>query len=837
MKNNNIDILYKNECTGCSVCRHICPHNAINMSETKEGFHYPTIDYKKCTNCGLCVKKCHAINDNFKTEYKQKIYDVRANDDIRMKSSSGGMFSLVANYVLENDGYVCGASFTKDWLGVEHIIINDKKELDKLRGSKYIESNLNSTFINIKNLLEEQKQVLFTGCPCQVSALTSYLNKTYDNLITMDLICNSIVPNKLWIKYLKEVFTEDEIKKIEYVCFRNKEKFGWNTGLYIKLENKEYIDKENLYIKILLEHIGVKEECIHCKYSRFERCSDITIGDFWGTEKPDNKGVSLVFINTTKGNDIFNKVKINSQYEYFSEYKHQNGGLGIVNNPIFCNRKYFFDNLDKESLKELYINSYNPKYNIAIISMMFSNNFGGVLTYYALFYVLKNLGYNPILIYDNIVSNNLYDDVKGCKLALKYLNVGNDIFNKDELKKYIDKCDIFMVGSDQVWRMKKFHYLFDFIPCSKKKISYSTSFGIDHYDGNIEEKILFKYYLKQFDFVSVREDDGVNICKNYFDVNACHVLDPVFLLEERYYNYLMSNTKLNIDYDYIAVYSLYSDEELSDTISYISDKLNMNAIFINNNNSIEDFIYIIKNAKFLITDSFHGSCFAIIFNITFLVILNEFAGSSRIYSLLRQFNLSDRIIKRKNDIIDNYLESINFEYINKKLEIEKEKSLKWLENALSTPKKNNENLYLYDLVNLLIEKNIQLNNKMEESNIQLNNKIEKSNIQLNNKIEESNIQLNNKIEENKNWVRLFGIYNDKYYIYIYILGIKIIIKINKDKINKIAWWIPVKKYRDNFRNKFNTDQTRPDQTRPDQTRPDQTRPDQTRPDQTRPDQT
>ena len=116
MKNNNIDILYKNECTGCSVCRHICPHNAINMSETKEGFHYPTIDYKKCTNCGLCVKKCHAINDNFKTEYKQKIYDVRANDDIRMKSSSGGMFSLVANYVLENDGYVCGASFTKDWL-------------------------------------------------------------------------------------------------------------------------------------------------------------------------------------------------------------------------------------------------------------------------------------------------------------------------------------------------------------------------------------------------------------------------------------------------------------------------------------------------------------------------------------------------------------------------------------------------------------------------------------------------------------------------------------------------------------------------------------------------
>lgn len=147
MKNNSIDILKKIECTGCSVCKKICPHNAIEMIETKEGFHYPLIDENKCTNCGLCVKKCHALNDNFKTNFKQEIYDIRANDDIRMKSSSGGMFTILANYVLENNGYVCGASFTKDWFGVEHIIINDKKDLYKLRGSKYIESSLGSSFI------------------------------------------------------------------------------------------------------------------------------------------------------------------------------------------------------------------------------------------------------------------------------------------------------------------------------------------------------------------------------------------------------------------------------------------------------------------------------------------------------------------------------------------------------------------------------------------------------------------------------------------------------------------------------------------------------------------
>ena len=145
--NNSIDILNRKECTGCSVCHKVCPHNAIEMIETKEGFHYPIVLEDKCTNCGLCVKKCHALNDNFKTDFEQLIYDVRANDEIRMKSSSGGMFTLLANYVFENNGYVCGASFTDDWLGVEHIIIDDKKDLDKLRGSKYIESNLGNTFI------------------------------------------------------------------------------------------------------------------------------------------------------------------------------------------------------------------------------------------------------------------------------------------------------------------------------------------------------------------------------------------------------------------------------------------------------------------------------------------------------------------------------------------------------------------------------------------------------------------------------------------------------------------------------------------------------------------
>ncbi len=357
IKDNSIYILNKEECTGCCVCYHVCPHDAIEMVETKEGFHHPLINEDKCTNCGLCVKKCHVLNDNFKTDFKQQIYDVRANDEIRMKSSSGGMFSLLANYVLENNGYVCGVSFTEDWLGAEHIIINDKKDLCKLRGSKYIESNLGNTFLEIKKLLNEKRQVLFSGCPCQVSALYSYLGKDYNNLITVDLFCKSNIPQKVWKKYLKELFIDDEIKNIEHISFRDKEKFGWVRGMYIRLKNnKEYLKTKDecIYNILFTEDISVKTECLKCKYRKYERVGDISIGDYWGAKDDDKKGISLVIINTKKCIDIFDKINDELKYNSINSFADISNSGFEDNIFLYHNRKYFFDNLDKEDLKTLY---------------------------------------------------------------------------------------------------------------------------------------------------------------------------------------------------------------------------------------------------------------------------------------------------------------------------------------------------------------------------------------------------------------------------------------------------------------------------------------------------
>ena len=776
---NNINILDKKECTGCSVCAQVCPHNCIKMIETKEGFHYPVIDEKLCTDCGLCVKKCHALNDNFKTDFNQEFYDVRASDEIRMKSSSGGMFTLIADYVFENNGFVCGASWREDWLGVEHIIIEDKKDLDKLRGSKYVESSLGNIFSEIKRLLNDKKLVLFSGTPCQVSALNFYLGRDYENLITVDLLCNSVVPQKVWRKYLLEKF--NDTAKIEYISFRDKKALGWLGGCFLKSAESEYIDKksEDFYMRAFLEHISCKEECIRCKYRKFERAGDITIGDYWGVEDNDDKGVSLVLVNSLKGKSIFEKIN-QSNFNYKRVYNISNGGLG-GNVPIFASRKYFFDNLDKEDFETLYNNSNNPKYNVAIANMLFQNNFGAILTVYALYKIIEYFGYNPLIIYNNsIYSNNLFADIRGNKFALKYMNIANRHFNKYELEKLNEKCDNFVVASDQVWRAKahgetaKFYFL-NFAYNFKNKIAYSSSFGINYFEGELKDKILFKYYLKQFDKVSVREDDGVKICKEDFDVEATHVLDPVFLLND--YDYLVSKSMKNKNNKFIAVYSLYTNIE--NELNFILNKLNLDIEYLIKDNeeiSIEDWLWTIKNSELLITDSFHGSCFAIIFNKPFVCILNEGSGIPRLESLSNMFDIKDRIISDLSEVMHNtdFLLKMDWTEINKKLEIEKVKSLNWLKNALENKKEKYD--YRDDIINYLIEENNE-----KESEIHY---------------------LRNYIDEKQNWIKLFGIYNTKDYLMFYLFGIKISLKINEKNINKLAWWIPVRKWRDNFRSKF-----------------------------------
>ena len=315
----NISILDKNNCTGCRMCEQICPVNAIKMIENSEGFIEPCVNEEKCINCGLCANKCPQLN-SVKCTKLEKIETYAAknkNISEQKASSSGGIFSAIANYIIENNGVVYGSAFN-DKIVVEHIRVNNKEDLAKLRGSKYVQSNTKNTFKETKKDLESNRLVLYSGTPCQIAGLKSFLNKEYNNLITIDVVCHGVPSPKIFNKYLKwlEKKNKSKIKKYD---FRNKEKKKWGHIAKVAFDNGKikYINFTlDPYYKSYINSKINRECCYSCKYANTDRVGDITLADYWGIEKKhpdfyDENGVSALLINTQKGKMILNKIKKN----------------------------------------------------------------------------------------------------------------------------------------------------------------------------------------------------------------------------------------------------------------------------------------------------------------------------------------------------------------------------------------------------------------------------------------------------------------------------------------------------------------------------------------------
>lgn len=356
-----IEIIDKKECCGCYACKNICPKDCIDMNVDEEGFWYPKVDMLKCINCNLCEKVCPFIEDPKKEGFKNIAYACKnKNLQTRLESSSGGIFSNLCDYVIDKDGVVFGAAFNEN-LEVEHMEANTFEEYKKFRGSKYVQSKIGNSYKKVKEHLDEGKLVLFSGVPCQIEGLHLFLGKKYDNLITVDLICHG-VPSPLIFNLYKKILNKKYSSQITDIKFRDKTE-GWKKYSYLsKFENNSIYRKllnEDSYMKGFLSDLYLRPSCYNCKSKNFKSNSDILLGDYWGIEGihsdfDDDKGISLVIVNTLKGKEMFDNISDNMSVIITDmDYAITRNKSIIQSVEYNKHREEFFNTLNECNLQEL----------------------------------------------------------------------------------------------------------------------------------------------------------------------------------------------------------------------------------------------------------------------------------------------------------------------------------------------------------------------------------------------------------------------------------------------------------------------------------------------------
>lgn len=318
MASLKVDMKNKYQCSGCSACAVKCPNNSITMCADSMGFLYPKINASTCINCGLCLKICPFTNNySANIEFaKPLVYASRLKDEKELvNSQSGGLFYALSEYVLNNGGVVYGAGYTNNFK-VQHKRVTTKYDREELRLSKYSQSEIEGIYALVKADIVSGKLVLFTGTPCQVAGVKSFIGNLdhNDNFITVDLVCHGVPSPKIWEDYLQYLGNKYD-SKIIGIKFRDKS-FGWISHVEtIKLQTDKIINSTT-YNRLYHSHYSIRLSCSKCPYTNLRRVGDITIGDYWGwhekhSEFNDNLGVSLVIVSSNKGLSVFKQLQHN----------------------------------------------------------------------------------------------------------------------------------------------------------------------------------------------------------------------------------------------------------------------------------------------------------------------------------------------------------------------------------------------------------------------------------------------------------------------------------------------------------------------------------------------
>lgn len=701
----------------------ICPTQAVSLKPDNIGSLVSNIDQQKCIDCEKCREVCPLLNPTHMQRNPQPtLYAVQAADSVRAVSSSGGAFTVIADYILSKSGVVYAVIFDDAFHAV-YRRFDSIEDLSDARGSKYVQSEPRTIFKAVQEDLAKGIYVCFIGLPCEIAGLIGFLRNQPENLLTVDMLCNFAPPYRLLRKYLEEDTRFDELESIR---FRTKD-FGWvaDTCLLSFSDGTAQMRRENndYFQKGYHQKLYMPKACEECHFSGYPKQADLTIGDFWYIREhdaslDDNAGTSLLLINSEHGQRVFETISemFKLSREVPLRLLERNRPLKAEPNPA---RDRFYSLLEKYDFDKAVDWALNKRYDVGVLGVWSEDNYGSEITYYALYSFLKSLGLEVLMIErpadsewkpnaePMLFDNNPYDPADLSPL----------FESTAQMHQLNEQCLSFVLGSDQMWHdelfypFSQFGYL-DYIHEDRNKISYATSFGKGTWDGDENQRKLLQYYLHRFNAISVRETSGIEICQNVFNVEAYWTIDPVFICARETYELLAT------PYDgpaYIGCYILDVTEDKKAALRDLSKRTGLplrvitdartpnkaqwdEDIPVDFNATEEDWLSLFIHADYVVTDSFHGMCFSLMFHKPFFAMVNTTRGATRFKDYAEMLSLNDCLVHNVKQIVSqskNFPE-LDWERIDRALELRIDAGKQWLVNAINAP--NTKELSTFDIL-------------------------------------------------------------------------------------------------------------------------------------------
>ncbi len=711
---NVVDALKDSEkgCVGCSACMSTCPKKAIVISTSEKGFLRPSVDPILCIDCSKCVKNCPALNDNTaKGNMKApKSYAFVAEDRILSKSSSGGAFYVLADWALRKGGCVCGTVYDDD-MNVVYKLTDDRKDIARMHGSKYVVSDMGTVYKDIKKCLKDGRMVLYFGLPCHTNALKRYIGNN-DNLYTVDLICSGMPSKTVFKQHIRE---EAEGKKIADVLFRKK---GMPYGtMVIRFDDgTSKVNYSDEFIAGFNKSLYKSDCCAKCDFAAAPRQADLTIGDLWESEKmfhdfDSNKGVSVAIVNNSKGRLLQSVLSKHAAFikEVPYDFVKSFNRLNPTREKHLAQERFYHMLERGHSVKKSVKYCLKWKYDVGITGLWRAPNYGGNLTYYALYHVIEDLGLEPAMIEARTPSGGKVP-MSPKRLMNRYpmYNIIPWAHNKDTQMEVNHRVYTLLVGSDQVWNYNLFpdhpetilSYSLDFAVNWRNTVAYASSFGRSTFIPANETERAEAEAIRNIRHVSVREKSGVEICKS-LGVEAAHVLDPMMLCDMKHYQSLLDKATVPVPDHYGLCFVRHAGDHLDPNrlsnyvnlpfLNVVGPGIDLNTAVtdypMTNVETVENWIKTVYHSEYILTDSFHAAALSIVFGKQFIVVygaMSEDSGLDRFRSLLGLFGLEDRMYPTTWDAIGDhaYARKIDFDKVHKRLEELRAMSLSWLKDAL-----------------------------------------------------------------------------------------------------------------------------------------------------------